>query len=620
MLRASISLGFLALAAALAACDYDADLGAGPGPGGGPAVPDGGGVEGDGGAPDGAAPDGGPPTFGGLAVDTTPDQQALDLFGAPGHRFWVEAQDEQVDRMNERDNGGGIPGPIFQNADPALSPLAPAYGGGALLQKDVPGVGGDIYTPGGVDDAPTYADHVVVQDVVTGSVADYGKVEVRLVGESTFRTWDGRNIPNVRIDSDEFVQGLRIGGYEHIRLNNSIVGNIFRENVAHRIFRALGYPGLRSSYAFLGGSVWGEGTWVPMTLMEVYKLRFCKDNATLVGGECVNMWEFAGDLAGGDRPPNACQVSSCDDTRIEELAELLASTPPGPGFRDALAAYIDWPRFQQFQCIGWILATGDDGIRAQNNHLVMERADGKFVFAPYSIDISMGQEWYPSTPLLGQSALPRGCQTDPECWADAVVECEALVEKFDALDPETLVDETRRLLEGLGMMRSGDADRAVELREWLVKRQSTLRDELARFRRLPDELGSCGDELVACADGGCGTALECETRRCSPELTWCETTSQCIGLLEECPACEGRVPLFCSANFQCVPDAPACSLECQIAFGAFSEYCPATRECTQEWNPFCPDEGDGGVRPPAGDGGIPPDGGVVAPLPEPRPF
>jgi hypothetical protein len=193
-----------------------------------------------------------------------------------------------------------------------------------------------------------------------------------------------------------------------------------------------------------------------MRRLQVYKLRFCKDNADLVGGECVNMWEFPGDLAMRERPANACQIAKCDDTRLDELADLLVSTPPGPGFRDALAAHVDWPRFHQFQCIGWILATGDDGIRSQNNNLVMERADGKLVFAPYSIDISMGQDWFPATTLLGQSALPRGCQADPECWASMFTECTAIIDRFTELKlrgcPRTLC--RRRMWNGARVRRA----------------------------------------------------------------------------------------------------------------------------------------------------------------------
>ena len=346
-----------------------------------------------------------------------------------------------------------------------------------------PGGDGDIYTPGELEEEATFADHLVIQDAVSSSVADYGKVEVALVGESTFRKWSRSQIPNLRVDANEFQDGLLLGGFEHVRLNNGLVGSIFREHLAHRIFRALGYPALRSTFAFLGSNVWGPDVWVPMTLIEVYKKRFCRDNRELLGGTCENMWEFQGNAGDGQLPTDACQLSECDNTRLDELRSTLADVTPGPGFATALDAIIDWPRFHAFQCLGWILSTGDDALRNSNNNLVIERVeDRKLVWAPYSVDISAGQSWYRDTPLLGTSIVARGCQSDPACWAATYAVCEELLIKFDELNPEQLVDETVSTLTAHAMMRPDDLERAAELREWFVARQLSLPGVLENFR------------------------------------------------------------------------------------------------------------------------------------------
>jgi hypothetical protein len=428
--------------------------------------------------PDASAPQPDPPPvlteLGGLQFDTEPADQALDLFGVTGHKLWLEVSALQQQRMNEAAEGGQW----YDMYDPAFS--------------------------------PTFVDHLVVQDAETLSVADYGKVEAWLVGSSTMRPWMSTTIPNVRLDANEFQDGLKIGTFEHIRLSNSVVGNIFREQLAHRVYRALDYPALRSNHVLLGSNVWGQDAWVPMTLLEVYKKRFCKDNADLIGGgeSCPNMWEFAGDIGNGldSLPEDSCQLSSCDDTRLADLASALETAPDGPGFKAALDPYISWSHFHQFQCLSWIMWTGDDMVHNLNNNVIIEREDGKLIWAPYSIDVSSGQAWHQNVPLTGMSSIPRGCQHDPQCWEDTLVACEILIDKFDALDPELLVDETLQRLESLDMLREGDAARATELRQWYVTRQENLAEELEHYRILQDSEGNCPDGMGPCSNGTCNVA------------------------------------------------------------------------------------------------------------------
>lgn len=488
-------------------------------------------------------------------MSTTPENHSIDLFGVPGHRFWIEVSDDQLAKMNQ--GRGGFP----------------YYGGG------------DIYTPGG--SGTTFAEHVLVEDFFTKSVADYGKLEVKLVGESTFRPWDEWNIPNVRIDTDEFQPGLEIDDHEHLRLNNSLVGTIFREHIAHRIYRELGYPALRSSYAFLGSNVWGEGVWTPMTLIEVYKCETLEDRTDVLGGECVNMWEFAGQVGGGygGIPADACQNHECDDTRLLELDSLVSEQRNLDGFMLALEGYIDWDYYQRYQCLNWILWVGDDPIHNGNNNLIIERNDGRMVWAPYSVDISAGQDWYQNVPLTGTSPISLGCQTDPECWAGTIAACEVLIDEFKALAPETIVDETEELLREHDMLRDGDEQRAEDLREWFVQRQLDLDAELEVYRYLPDVHGNCPEGLEACQDQTCGTSEQCLERRCGVDQEWCETFGYCINPnYEFCPDCADPVPFWCHLNQQCVPAQADCAAYCEQQ-GV--PYCEAYDDCG--WGGECYD-------------------------------
>lgn len=536
--------------------------------------------------------------IGGLRITTTAERQELDLFGVPGHRFWLEISEKQQEQMNTSN-----------------------------------GYSEDIYFPGS---NKTYADPVVIQDAETGSAADYGKIQVRLVGESSARTLDAAHIPNFRIDSNEFQPGHYIGGFEHIRLNNAQVGSIFREHMTHRLFRALGYPALRSNYAWVGTNVWGEDTWVPMTLIEVYKRRFCADNQELLGGDCVNMWEFAGDIAGGGGfpggpidflagdvivdpgpipnpgaglPPDACQINECDNTRIDELSQLLSYTYRGPGFKVALEDYVDWDRFHEFQCLSWMLWVGDDAIHNSNNNLIIERDDGKFMWAPYSVDISMGQSWYTNVPLTGGSSLASGCQLDPDCWADTIATCEDLIQRFDELQPETLADQTLQTLDELGMLRSGDTERAAELHEWLEWRRGALSDELEYYRYLPDEFGNCPNDLTLCPNNTCGTEEQCE-QRCGYDQVWCPSLQSCVFQWDGiCPVCPEATPRWCDlqGHQQCVESTEACHALCEQTEGEI--YCEAYQQCLPALDCNFGGFPDGGFPPPppldggAGDGG-----------------
>jgi hypothetical protein len=382
----------------------------------------------------------------GPQVTTTSEEQNVDLFGSAGHRFWLQVSDQQLELMN-----------------------AEALGEPALIPAPI-----------------TFADHVLLQDAVTLSVADYGKVEVAVVGESRLRPWTKDSIPNLRIDANEFQNGARIGSFEHLRLNNSVVGGIFREDLAYRIYRALGYPAARSTHAFFGSNVWGDQTWVPITLVEVYKRRFCTENSALIGGgaSCPNMWEFEGDIGNGPAiiPADACQLGECDDTPLEQLATELNQTPAGPGFMDALDAYVSWDHVHRFQCLSWIMGAGDDMIHNGNNNVIIERDDGKVIWVPYSLDVSAGHAWHMNVPLTGMTKIAQGCQADPDCWAETIDTCETLIDQFDALNPELMLDDTVQELTALGMLSPEDVDQAAQLRQWLVLRQGALHSELDTYR------------------------------------------------------------------------------------------------------------------------------------------
>lgn len=437
----------------------------------------------------------------------------LETFGKFGNLFWLAVSEEQLTALNGTEGGPPVEGDGF----------------------------GDIYSPGG--DVTAFADHLWITSAAKrGQTADYGKVKIKLVGQSSRRSWSKRSIPNLNIDSNEFVKGQLIGGFEHLRLNNAQIGSIFREWLSLALFRQLDYPAPEATFAWVASNVWSSDVRVPMVLVERYKRKFCTRFPEL-GQKCQNMWEFVGDFAGGEvedaigqsvfDDPKNCQFDQCDATRAKELERLLVDTPPGIGFQKATANYIDWPAFQRFQCISWVLATGDDALHNLNNVVLAEGADGKFRYLPYSTDISLGQEWYPAVALPGDNRIARGCQAEEACWQETVAVCEDVIAEFTALDPVAMLKDLHQRLADVGMLRSGDDGRYQSLLTWFKSRLETLPTELDEYR---EGVAECPDGQVDCGGKTCDLPENCGV--CQPP----------VGMLADAvDAGEGGAPGFCPA-------------------------------------------------------------------------
>jgi hypothetical protein len=428
----------------------------------------------DAGSADGDGPGASTPLAEGLPLlDSNAEELQWDVWGSVAARYWFLISDGELARMNARYGAGDFEGQF------------------------------DLYSPrGGPGVEGTFADHLVVS--TPGSEprsADFGKVQVRLVGQSTGNAWTDQTLPNIRVDADEFVKGRRVGGAEHLRFNNSVNGGIYREKLTLDLFARLGYPAPRATYVWVSSNVWGPGTTVPYVLVEPYKRQFCKQREDVLGGGCANMWEFVGDLGAAELTlADNCQFSACEPTRALELVQNVLQTTPGAGFAAALDAWVDWDAFHRFQCISWILETGDDSVHGLNNAVLAERADGKFQYFPYSVDVSLGRASYDNVTLPGHSALAIGCQSDPQCWADTVSVCGELIAGFRAADPIGLLDALHATLGARGMLRDGDESRYQSLAAYLETRLAELPAELELNRAAP--YYACAEGLVFC-DGSC---------------------------------------------------------------------------------------------------------------------
>jgi hypothetical protein len=370
---------------------------------------------------------------------------------------------------------------------------------------------------GGYPNPPTkdtFADDLTVTSALGGSQS-FGKVGLRSVGTSTYRPWSDR--PSLRVDADEFQPDQRIGGAEHIRLSSGIVGGLLRERIAYEVWEALGYPTRRSTMAWVEAPAqWGEGAARPYQVFELYKRAWCD---RVVDGGCVNMWETVGDIYALRDDPDACQLDPCDNTRAIELANLAETTPRGPGFAAALASYIDWDRYRQFQCLSWLTGTPDDYVHGTNNLVVVERQDGLMQLQPYSTDISAGHPWYAPVRLVGGALLARGCQADPACWPALLTTCDALLDAFEDLDaPTTIIDPMAAEAVALGMFDTvpwlDDTAETAEVRAWYAGRAATLRADSVWDAVPCESAATCAgraDGRTQCGPAADGPVQLCQT-------------------------------------------------------------------------------------------------------------
>jgi hypothetical protein len=400
---------------------------------------------------------------------TTVSELDIDLFGEDGHLFYFEvtpktrvAGDDQVCRGN---NGG-------------------VYG-----LKNPP--------------CPLAAENIrIVAGGAQKQCADTGRVELELVGQSSFRPW--LDIPNFKIDVEEFQDQKFKSGDKNLRLNNGQADStIIREAVALRVFRGLGYPAPPTRFVQTQSNVWDTlvepGVFAAHNMVRPYKKAFFKAELA----EAVHVWEGAGDPFMDGWYDVECEWTDedeCDDARLADIVSEVQQTPSGLGFMAATEHLIDWPALHKNQCIAALTGTGDDWIHNNNNVVLVLREDGRVMYLPYSTDISGDHPWYKNTPYDGMAFLAQQCAWDPDCREQALDTCDDVIDQFEALDvANSIVAERCNTLEGLGLMRGPDSKVCDQLKSFYGSKAGELRAEIEGLR---DDSGMGG----AGGGGGIGGA------------------------------------------------------------------------------------------------------------------
>jgi uncharacterized membrane protein YgcG len=407
----------------------------------------------------------------------------IDLFGQDGHLFYFEVTPKMRLSMDNR---------------------ACDFGGG-----------GPVYELGGEEEGcPPSAFNVRVVAQGGTVCADTGKVELDLPGQSSWRFW--REIPNFKLDVSEFQDQKFKTGDKTVRMNNGQADStIVREATALAIWRAMGYPAPPTRFVKTQSNVWDydfePGVFAAHVMVQPYKKAFFAQNLP----DVTSVWEGEGNPFGGftNFECEWSKADNCDDRALKEIVNVVEEAPRGAGFMAATASVIDWPSIHQNQCLSALTNTGDDWIHnGGNNTVIALSKNGKIMYLPYSTDISGGHPWYPDTPYdapnyyyYGRDQnLAQRCAEDPECRAQALDTCDAMITQFEGLDVvKNIVEERCETLDTLGLKRRADGPVCESLASYYANKPADLREELEDLRN-SGGMGGAGGEGGASSGGAFG--------------------------------------------------------------------------------------------------------------------
>jgi hypothetical protein len=395
-----------------------------------------------------------------VAPTTSADQLSLDVFGPGDNTWWLNVSESGITKLNQ-------PWEL---------------GTGDYVEYDPPR---EVSTENLLVVTPA------------GEVADFGEVGISLVEQLTSAPWTSSTIPNFRLDADEQVEGQRFGGLERVGLDSAGYGSMFGAASALAVFRALGLPAARTAYAWVGGSGWENDTLlVPMLVREAYDGVFCDENAALLGGGCVTLRSFDGEITNATALSRAtCEVGDCgDDTRVNALHKALKANFRTQNFDEMTAPYLDWTQLHRSACAHWLLWIADDYVHQLNNVVLVEGQDGRFRLLPAPNDVIAGYAYdglYSNTPLFASAILSSGCEQDESCREAQLDTCEQVINEFEAMDPVSLIDGLADHLRAAeapwgdvpdGMWREPDDAAYEHHRSFYETRVESARAELETYR------------------------------------------------------------------------------------------------------------------------------------------
>lgn len=275
-------------------------------------------------------------------------------------------------------------------------------------------------------------------------------VGVRLRGRiGSFRTLSGK--PKLRVDFNQFVEDQRFHGQESITLNNAVVDcSYLKEPLGYRVFRELGVPAPRTSFAQVSINGADYGLYVVIeSIDDQFLARHYDDpSGNLYDGKYIwyddgsyTLMDFTGAVYGMYELEEGTDVGHTD---LAEVVDAVRDSWGTESFDTTVGPLVD------LELLHWELAAEqwaghNDGYALNtNNYWVYfdPEDDGRVDILPWDLDYgflyasSWGMSWY-----YPRGVLASGCWYDSSCWnRHSEVVGEAL-DIIAGLDLPTFLDE-----------------------------------------------------------------------------------------------------------------------------------------------------------------------------------
>jgi spore coat protein CotH len=228
-----------------------------------------------------------------------------------------------------------------------------------------------------------------------------GDVGIRYKGNMSYSVSASTARRPMKIDFDRFVPGQRFAKLETINLNNqSLDPSQAREALAYELFREMGVPSPRTSFALVYLTVPGQyareflGLY---TLLEEVDHKFLKKHFDNDDGLLLKPVGMRGLACFGDdwaqyqgrcRPRG--KVDPALAKRIVELAKLIHRADDAT-FAKEIARFLDVEEFLGYVLVNGALCNFDSFLSTGHNYYIyVNPADGRASFLPWDMNMAFG--------------------------------------------------------------------------------------------------------------------------------------------------------------------------------------------------------------------------------------
>ena len=220
---------------------------------------------------------------------------------------------------------------------------------------------------------------------------------LRYKGNSSFSTARGIPKKSFKIDFNKFVKGQKFLGLTKLNLNNNVLDpSQIREALAYRLWRKLGLPGSRTTFARVTLSVPGQfdkkllGLYVVVEQVNgpYLKERFGTDKGLLLKPERSLAMPYLGEaFAEYERvyvPKSDAKPSL--GKRLMAFTRLVSQADDA-AFAEQIGGFVAFERLAKFTAAHAVLSHLDSFLlRGHNYYLYLPKAGGKFVFLPWDLN------------------------------------------------------------------------------------------------------------------------------------------------------------------------------------------------------------------------------------------